>query len=75
MGLGPINPGDDPEEGNDGGLVSSATFTLDIPADFEGVPRCLKRGPSASEGHKIRRASSKRRQGRGRRDVSTGSIV
>ena len=41
MGLGPINPGDDPEEGNDGGLVSSATFTLDIPADFEGVPRKL----------------------------------
>ena len=41
MGLEGINPGDDPEEGNDGGELSSVTFTLDIPADFEGVPRKL----------------------------------
>ena len=41
MGLEGITPGDDPEEGNDGGQVSSVTFTLDIPADFDGNPRKL----------------------------------
>ena len=38
MGLDPIVPGDDPEEGNDGAQASSVKFTIDIPEDFEGVP-------------------------------------
>ncbi|MBT6180119.1 MAG: hypothetical protein HOI23_22950, partial [Deltaproteobacteria bacterium] len=38
MGLDPIVPGDDPEEGNDGAQASSVKFVLDIPEDFEGVP-------------------------------------
>ena len=39
VGLAPILPGADPEEDNDGILGSSVTFTLDIPVDFEGIPR------------------------------------
>ena len=43
MGLDPIIPGDDPEEGNDGVQAASVTFTLDIPPDFVGSP--LKLAP------------------------------
>ena len=38
MGLDPIAPGEDPEEGNDGVQASSVTFTLAIPPDFVGTP-------------------------------------
>ena len=43
--------------------------------NLEGVSRRLEGRSATGKHHKIRRASSKRRQGRGRRDVSTGSIV